>query len=387
MRGAAPVVWQRARTPVCAGRKIAVIRRSLTACLLVLLPAAPALANMGAPWQEGTPAGEPFGALRDVAVEHEALSFDLLPLAGGERIFAVEAVYRLRNDGATVAGEVLFVAPSMQVASVTLDGAPLPATPVTQPATPPSWQPPATTPPLRAGGEPVPLALRSGPARPGEEIAALRFHAEIPPGVHHLAVRYESRAASRDLDDPVWLYQVAYILSPARSWRSFGALDVNVKIPGDWSFASTLPLTCEAGVCRGRFPGLPADTLALSLQPPPPAGGLRVAEALTVAGAALGALFAALLGWAVGSRARRRLGVGRILLVVAVASTLPMLLVAGGGAAGHQVVDDAHLAAGYAYGRMMWTILLAFAGSAVAFLLAPLAAWTAHRRHRRPAGP
>src|SRR5206468_1311808 len=96
--------------------------------LLLALPLATGWANMAAPPEPytvraGSAAGEAMGGLRDVFIEHETLRLDLRPLEDG-RPARVDAAYRVRNDGAARALDLLFVANGLArgAATVTVDG-------------------------------------------------------------------------------------------------------------------------------------------------------------------------------------------------------------------------------------------------------------------------
>jgi hypothetical protein len=87
------------------------------------------------------------------------------------------------------------------------------------------------------------------------------FVVAIPPGEHVLTVSYDATAGldRRSGDTLVW--QLAYILAPARDWSSFGTLDLAVHVPDGWEFAITPPVD-DSG--HRTFTGLPADAIALT---------------------------------------------------------------------------------------------------------------------------
>ena len=82
--------------------------------LVLVVLAGSAHANVGQWWSEGTRTAEP-GGLRDIAIEHEDLRFDLRPLAATDRDTSVRvsATYVLEHRGtAPVTAPLVFVAGS-----------------------------------------------------------------------------------------------------------------------------------------------------------------------------------------------------------------------------------------------------------------------------------
>lgn len=82
-----------------------------------------------------------------------------------------------------------------------------------------------------------------------------------------LEVTYEGRAA---MDRTVYAYPVyhfQYLLLPARSWASFGPLEIRVQgaDPKATFFKSNLPFTYQDGEWRASFNGLPDQNLAFSV--------------------------------------------------------------------------------------------------------------------------
>lgn len=238
------------------------------ATLLLGVPATLAWANMAAPpppatLHGGSRLGEPAGALAGVAIEHETLDIDLRPLKGGKPAH-VEAAYRVRNDGPARTLDLLFVANGLAGGSTTvaLDGAPVSAVPGQAGALPASWRAPAATPSPEGADTALPYAPRSE--------GTLAFRLALPAGRHEIRVRYPADATVYDRNDltPVW--QLGYVLAPAREWASFGTLDVRVRVPGGWKAGSSIPLQRHGSELAGSFRGVPADALALAVQRPQP---------------------------------------------------------------------------------------------------------------------
>ncbi|NVB78392.1 MAG: hypothetical protein HOV81_08375 [Kofleriaceae bacterium] len=231
--------------------------------LLVLLAlAAPAHANVAKWWGEGTRTSEP-GGLREIAIEREDLRFDMrrVPTFGSAR---VSATYFLDNRGTTtVTGPLVFVAGSgMGNLEVTFDRAPVKSRsldPAQVAALPAAWQAPLTT-PSTDGGESL------GYQTLDDDIRAAAFDLAIPPGKHELAILYEARAPWTKGKAPTIIYQLGYVLSPARDWGSFGKLDVTVEVPPGWRAAVSPRLTRTGDTLVGTFASLPGDTIGITMR-------------------------------------------------------------------------------------------------------------------------
>ncbi|HEX8361226.1 MAG TPA: hypothetical protein VF613_14020 [Longimicrobium sp.] len=245
-------------------------RPALLAALLATVPVA-VWANMAeppepAPVRAGDVLGEPAGGLRDVFVEHERLNVDLRPLAKAKPA-VVEATYRTRNDGAPRTLDLLFVADGLRGAGeVWLDGRPVASRRVTPGPLPASWRAPATTP---APGRGEALEYQA------KHAGALAFQLPLPAGRHEIRVRYPAQASVFQTSGLMPVWQLGYVLAPAREWGGFGRLDVRVEVPKGWGAAATPALRHEGGALVGSWRGIPADALALSVQEPEPRSGWR----------------------------------------------------------------------------------------------------------------
>jgi hypothetical protein len=241
-------------------------------------------ANMASPVQPGDPVGEPSGDLKQIAIAREVLDLDLRPLANDQPAM-VSATYAVRNEGPAQALDLLFVAPGLVGTSrsdvaVWLDNASVPATIAPNQKLPASWQPPATTPGLEGSG---PLTYQTRNDR------VVRFSLALPAGSHQVRVRYSARATAHSGNSPVRYWQLGYVLAPAKNWAGFGALDVSVEVPPGWPAATRPELTRQGDVLKGTFEGVPADSLAITVQAPVPPQGLGIdpAPALAVVGLAM----------------------------------------------------------------------------------------------------
>ncbi|HEX8244479.1 MAG TPA: hypothetical protein VF541_13315 [Longimicrobium sp.] len=284
-----------------AFRRFASPAAVLFAAALLCTPIATARANMAEPpppqtVHRGARLGEPAGGLRSVFIEHETLRMDLRPLKDGKPAI-VEAVYRVRNDGPARTLDLLFVADGLAhgATNVTVDGHPVAATPGGAASLPASWRPPAETPdPADSAG--LPYEPRSQ--------GTLAFRVTLPAGRHEIRVRYpaDATAYTKRALTPVW--QLGYVLAPARDWAGFGTLEVRIELPRGWKAESSIPLRRSGNVLAGSFRGVPADALALGVQKPEPSASpwYLLWTVLTAAGLALCGWAAWRLGAALGRR-------------------------------------------------------------------------------------
>jgi len=227
---------------------------------------------------------EPPG-VADVQITRETLSIDLRPAQLGQKAI-VEATYQLHNEGEERLLELLFAFGSRENKdwSITLDDKPLEGV-LTQGADMPiAWRPPRETPGLESD---TPLSYGVG----WLTVEPLAFKLVVPSGNAVLKVRYQAEIAL-NYARPSMYRQFAYILSPARSWASFGGLDLMIQVPGGWSVASTLDLEREGDLLRGNFDRIPADSLAITMRPAVPAGYQRLFEVSRAVAIVLG-----LAGW------------------------------------------------------------------------------------------
>jgi hypothetical protein len=231
----------------------------LTACFLV--PAA-APANVGPPWRGGDLTGDPVGII-DVDITRETLTLDMRPLAHGG-LAEVEAIYRLHNRGATKTLDLVFASGSAKTANfrVWLGDAAIDSQPVQGMKMPASWEPPTHTPQFSDVHGWVDLGYHLHQATP------IAFVVTIPPGPQELKVRYAAEAVQNLNGTPTLIHQFAYVLAPARSWSSFGGLDVTVHVPAGWNVAARPKLDRDGDTLRASFSEVPDDALTLTLQAP-----------------------------------------------------------------------------------------------------------------------
>jgi hypothetical protein len=210
---------------------------------------------------EGQPTAEPYG-LQEIDIRHETLKIDLRPLAEAKPA-RITATYHLFHHGDEQTIDLLFVGGPMadQMGEVRLDGRPIKTRGKVLEQLPESWQIPGKTSNL-AGAEPLDYHVTT----PNQ---GLLFTLNMQAGAHILEVTYRAQAtAIAHMSEPVVSWQLAYILAPARDWRSFGELDVVVDLPDGWSAAASPQLERIDNKLTGHFDRLPADALTLTVQSP-----------------------------------------------------------------------------------------------------------------------
>lgn len=239
---------------------------SLLLCLC--LPTA-TFANAAAPSRRGQTGAEPTG-LEQIFILRESLNIDLRRLEEARsddgQLILVEAVYELENRGEERRLELVFAFGSaFKDFRVWLDDQPVGSRPVRLKEQPRSWDMPATTPWL--DGRQLGYAGSSSASYGGHDSQS--FNPVVPPGRHRLRAGY-SVTPSRYASSPIWYWQFAYILAPAREWGGFGGLDVTVSAPRGWTVVTEPKLTPEGVDLKGRFDQLPADVLTLTARAPVP---------------------------------------------------------------------------------------------------------------------
>ena len=219
---------------------------------------------MGVPYWGGQVVAEPTG-LENVAIIRETLTIDLRGLATNAPA-QVEAVYQIDNQGAERTVNLLFATGAATVTNVEvwLNDRPLPSQPITSTLLPESWQPPQQTPGL-AG---VAALTYPGPDL-FAQAAPIGFSPSLLAGPQTLTVRYQAAATiNLSANQPTRFWQFTYILAPARTWATFGGLDLTVRLPTDWLAATSPALARNGDVLAATFTTLPADALAITVQAP-----------------------------------------------------------------------------------------------------------------------
>lgn len=247
---------------------------------LLLSTGPAALANMADPELPGDPVGEPSPLLDSIHILSENLSIDMRPLARRQAC-RVEATYHVRNAGSARTLDLVFIAgglnDSAEAFSIVLDGRPMPGRFTDSFPVPISWQLPTHTPGFD-GSDSIPYQVSmpgraEGPEAQGPggstrhplplSASAILFSIHLPQGEHTITVTYDARAAGYPYDE-IYVWQLGYVLSPARRWGSFGRLDARILLPDDWQAATTPGMKRSGDTLTGTWNSLPADAIAIS---------------------------------------------------------------------------------------------------------------------------
>ncbi len=91
---------------------------------------------------------------------------------------------------------------------------------------------------------------------------------DLPEGLHELKVKYEIQPGILDDDfrsfTKIWI--VAYSLVPAKYWKSFQDLNIEVLVPKGWELASNVNLTQSKNSYIVSFDSLPAENLLMAVR-------------------------------------------------------------------------------------------------------------------------
>jgi hypothetical protein len=356
------------------------------ALTMLITPAKQAWANMAAPWDPAVPVGEPLEGLANIWITAEELSFDLLGLAEDGLSYKVSATYQLENKGALIKNKLVFIAPGVKEATVLFDGKMLTHRLEQEFPIPDEWAAPETSPGLWQN-DPLPIRYLGISMGDKEEriTKGLTFYGNFTPGLHELTVKYTAYAGRFHGSAATIVYQVPYVLSPARSWAGFGKLIMHIKWPDSWQLAASLPMTCKPGICDAVYEGLPEDDLVISLGPTIEAWRLTAAEAAPLFGMFLGLILSLIIGRRLGKAAPtgsklkdtvRTLGYISVAMVSTCVLVVVISLVTS-----NLLIEELNLSRTYSYSKMMGTILLTPAAGAVSMLMTPLVAvFTARRK-------
>ena len=232
----------------------------LTLALAVLL-----VEPMVAPQEPGSALGEPTGDFERLTVLSESLRLDFQPLGAGREHVVVESEYRIVNGGAPRTLTLTWPTGGARAledmqGGVWLDDTRIPLAPAPLTPEPQDWIVPATSPGL-GGTPPLPLALSAW----GKDLMTATL--DLPAGEHELRLRQGARAAPDHSRTPA-LWQLGYVLAPARRWSGFRLLEVEVLLPAGWNVAADTPLARTPAGLRGTFAVVPTDALTLTAQGP-----------------------------------------------------------------------------------------------------------------------
>ena len=200
-------------------------------------------------------------------VVEEQLSIDLRNV-GEDSLAWIEAVYTIQADSQGVPLDLVFVAAQHYGDSLWVfwDGDRMKVEELGAGFTPPvAFELPVSTPDLKEKGANGRLASMEWEMK-HRKTEYFRFGVSGGTGTHEVRVRYLAQAA---VIQPGYKYvnrfwQLAYTLSPAKTWGSFGKLDIEILLPDGYGLRSNLELKGEGNAFRGSFEGIPADHLLMT---------------------------------------------------------------------------------------------------------------------------
>ncbi len=225
-------------------------------------------ANVAAPSQGGQTLTEPSG-IKNIDILKEDLNIDFTQLADenlpwNERLINVEAIYQIDNPTDIAKLELVFVIVSdaknfqfflddKEVASELIDNKEF--------ADRQTWKKPDKT----------PYQDREIMYNPyNGKLKSAKFTLKLPKGKHTLKAKYKAEPTVYKDIGVMKGWQFAYSLAPAKDWKSFGGLNLNINIPNDWKFFSNVKLEQNGENLTGNFKEIPADFLAITTQAPIP---------------------------------------------------------------------------------------------------------------------
>lgn len=281
--------------------------------LFSMVAAVPLLANSAPPRWYGDKAGVPLpGSSSQVHVRKETLRFDVKGDDGAYGKARVSARYEMENAGPALTDfPVLFVIEdaggSERNLKVTWKGAAVEAQPLETNALSQQEQAEVSSAwgALRTVMDPVTGEKQTMQDYFGQhELHFVQFALDLPAGLTAtLEVSFDQTAAADRTARIHPLYHYQYLILPAKSWASFGPLEVAVRAPGPEKafFASNLPMTYDGAEYKASFPGLPPEDLAFSFMSKRGLVGSMVTTGpyyLFAFGLLL--IIAGLLGWGIG---------------------------------------------------------------------------------------
>lgn len=232
--------------------------------LVLFLPSAKCLGNLSGPWHPGQLLLDVEG-VKDIAIVREKLQIDLRPLEQRDLI-KITATYVIDHRLPPKDLPLTFITGVDSVKGVHCrhNGKPLSFTTRQVVNMPANWKPPGETP----GFVPDEQLLNSRNITDTQHEWIL-FTVPLQTGQQVIEVSYEVEAgAYYSLYYTARYWQTAYILAPARTWKSFGKLEVEVLAPDNWQVKSNLPLVQQGHLWTASFDGLPADFITLTTHHP-----------------------------------------------------------------------------------------------------------------------
>lgn len=248
-----------------AGRYTGAMKNTVLLVLFILpIPYSSCFGNLSGPWKGGQLIVDVQG-VKEITIVRESLRIDLRPLEQGRWII-ITATYQIDHPLPPRDLPITFItgANAVQGIRCSLNGKVLAYTTRQVEAMPESWKPPAATP----GFVPEEQLLYSQSLTDTQH-QWIQFTVPLQTGKQSIEVTYEVEAGAYYSQYHTARYwQTAYILAPARTWKSFGGLDLEVLAPENWQVKSNLGLMNQGQSWTASFDCLPADFIALTTQHP-----------------------------------------------------------------------------------------------------------------------
>jgi hypothetical protein len=320
----------------------------------------------------GDASGEPLGSLNNIAILHETLTFDLSSLTHQEQSAHITAVYQLQNNGQQTTANLVFISPGIVRGKIFFDGTLVRSGKAEEIVIPSSYAPPSASPPFNEQDKAYPIHYTITENRS----SGFQFQIAIPAGKHELKVSYDAEMASYGEVRPVIIYQIGYVLSPAKDWQSFGDLAIQVIFPDEWEISASLPLQKTKNMAAATFEGLPADTFAISIRKPINPIKIKVLDAMQYAGIPsaliLGILFGMLFGRPFAAKKQSNPGkkilYGFLACLIAIIASL--LLIPLWVFIMNHISSGEHLTAPFQYGHNLVAILISVYSSVLSCITA-----------------
>jgi hypothetical protein len=230
--------------------------KKLTFIFLVMFCSMNVWANMAAPSNGGQTLSEPIG-VKNISIVHEDLTVDFTRLSDeslpqNERFIGVEAVYEIDNPADIQSLDLVFVIVSesrnfqfflddREVRTEAIENSKF--------ADRDTWKVPRNTP---FNGKELMYNPYNG------DLKSAKFSVKLSKGKHRLIAKYKAEPTVYKNIGLTKGWQFAYSLAPARDWKSFGELNLNIKLERSGDSLS------------GKFTEIPEDFLTATTQMPIP---------------------------------------------------------------------------------------------------------------------
>ncbi|MBX7171386.1 MAG: hypothetical protein K1X72_10535 [Pyrinomonadaceae bacterium] len=243
--------------------------KKLLSLILLMICSINLWANVAAPSQGGQTLTEPSG-IKNINILKEDLNIDFTQLGDEavsvrDRFINVEAIYQIDNPADIEKLELVFVIVSdAKNFQFFLDDKEIPTETVDNEkfADRSTWKKPDKTPYKDR------QLLMYNPYN--GNLKSAKFTLNLTKGKHSLKAKYKAEPTVYKNIGIMKGWQFAYSLAPVRDWKSFGGLNLTIKIPENWNFYSNLNLEQNGGTLTGNFKEIPADYLAATTQAPVP---------------------------------------------------------------------------------------------------------------------